>query len=81
MGRFLAEKTAGIRAAAAGHFEEASGRLSAALGEWRGPVLDDLRDFAFADAFATALIEDKVAAHTARAEAEIACERARRGHR
>jgi SARP family transcriptional regulator, regulator of embCAB operon len=75
VGRFLAEKNAGIRAAAAGHFEEASGQLSAALGEWRGPVLDDLRDFAFIDAFATALLEDKVAAHTARAEAEIACGR------
>jgi SARP family transcriptional regulator, regulator of embCAB operon len=75
VGRFLTEKTAGVRAAAAGRFEEASSHLSAALGEWRGPVLDDLRDFAFVDAFATTLLEDKVAAHTARAEAEIACER------
>jgi Bacterial transcriptional activator domain/FHA domain len=47
-----------------------------ALGEWRGPVLDDLRDYAFVDAFATALMEEKVATHTARAEAEIACGRA-----
>jgi SARP family transcriptional regulator, regulator of embCAB operon len=75
VGRFIAEKTAGVRAAAAGRFEEASSHLSAALGEWRGPVLDDLRDFAFVDAFATALLEDKVGAHTARAEAEIACGR------
>ncbi len=75
LGRFLTEKTAGVRAAAAGRFEEASSRLSAALGEWRGPVLDDLRDFAFVDVFATTLLEDKVAAHTARAEAEIACGR------
>ena len=75
VGRFLAAKNAGMRAAAAGRFEEASSRLSAALSEWRGPVLDDLRDFAFADAFATTLLEDKVAAHTARAEAEIACDR------
>ncbi len=75
-GRFIAKKNAGVQAAAAGRFEEASSHLSAALGEWRGPVLDDLRGFAFVDAFATTLLEEKVAAHTARAEAEIACGRA-----
>ncbi|MGB8389471.1 BTAD domain-containing putative transcriptional regulator [Mycobacterium sp.] len=75
LGRFRTEKNAGVRAAAAGRWEEASSRLTAALGEWRGPVLDDLRDFAFVDAFAAALMEDKVAAHTALAEAEIACGR------
>ncbi|CAM4226304.1 Transcriptional regulatory protein EmbR [Mycobacterium basiliense] len=76
LGRFIAEKTAGVHAAAAGRFEEASRHLSAALREWRGPVLDDLRDFQFVDAFATALVEDKILAHTAKAEAEIACGRA-----
>jgi SARP family transcriptional regulator, regulator of embCAB operon len=76
LGRFITEKTAGVNAAAAGRFEDASRHLSAALAEWRGPVLDDLREFAFVDAFATALLEDKVVAHTARAEAEIACGRA-----
>ncbi|OBF55689.1 regulator [Mycobacterium sp. 852002-50816_SCH5313054-b] len=76
LGRFTAAKVAGNQAAAAGRFDEASRQFSAALGEWRGPVLDDLRDFAFVDAFATALMEEKVAAHTARAEAEIACGRA-----
>ena len=74
--RFITEKTAGIHAAAAGQFEQASSHLSAALAEWRGPVLDDLRDFAFAEVFATALMEENVWAHTARAEAEIACVRA-----
>jgi DNA-binding SARP family transcriptional activator len=74
--RFISEKTAGIHAAAAGRFEEASSHLSAALAEWRGPVLDDLRDFAFVEVFATAWMEDKVLVHTARAEAEIACGRA-----
>jgi DNA-binding SARP family transcriptional activator len=76
LGRFVSAKAAASQAAAAGRFEEASGHLSVALAEWRGPVLDDLRDFIFVDAFATALMEEKVAAHTARAEAEIACGRA-----
>lgn len=74
--RFITKRTAGIRAAAAGQFEEASSCLSDALAEWRGPVLDDLRDFGFVEVFATALMEDNVSAHTARAEAEIACGRA-----
>jgi DNA-binding SARP family transcriptional activator len=73
LGRFIIEKTAGVQAAAVGRFEEASRRLSAALAEWRGPVLEDLRDFEFVGPFAAALAEDKVVAHTVRAEAEIAC--------
>jgi DNA-binding SARP family transcriptional activator len=76
LGRFSAAKLAGNQAAAAGRFEDASRQFSLALGEWRGPVLDDLRGFAFVDAFATALMEENVATHTARAEAEIACGRA-----
>jgi SARP family transcriptional regulator, regulator of embCAB operon len=76
VGRFTAEKAAGVRAAAMGRYEDASSHLHAALGEWRGPVLDDLRDFPFVDAYAAMLLEEKVAAHTARAEAEIACGRA-----
>jgi SARP family transcriptional regulator, regulator of embCAB operon len=74
--RFIAEKTAGILAAAGGRFDLASSHLSAALTHWRGTVLDDLRDFAFVEPFATALMEDKVLVHTTRAEAEIACGRA-----
>jgi SARP family transcriptional regulator, regulator of embCAB operon len=75
IGRFVAAKTAGMHAAAAGRFEQASQYLQAALSEWRGHVLDDLREFDFVAPFATALVEDKVVAHTARAEAEIACNR------
>jgi DNA-binding SARP family transcriptional activator len=75
IGRFVAHKAAGVQAAAAGQFEQASRHLESALAEWRGPVLDDLRDFEFVDAFATALVEDKVVVHTAHAEAEIACNR------
>lgn len=75
--RFAAEKTAGVRAAAAGEFSLASRHLSAALGEWRGPVLEDLRDFEFVEGLATALSEDRLTAATAYAEAEIARGRAR----
>ena len=75
VGRFYNEKTAGVRAAAAGRFEQASKHLSAALGEWRGSVLEDLLEFEFVEPISRALIEDKVLAHTARAEAEIACGR------
>jgi DNA-binding SARP family transcriptional activator len=75
IGCFAIEQTAGIRAAAEGRFEQASSHLSAALAQWRGPVLDDLRDFEFVEAYAAALGEDKLAAQTARAEAEIACGR------
>jgi DNA-binding SARP family transcriptional activator len=74
--RFITEKTAGIHAAAAGRFEQASSHLSTALAQWRGPVLDDLTDFAFVEAFATALTEDKLLVDTTRAEAEIASGRA-----
>ncbi|WP_406813633.1 BTAD domain-containing putative transcriptional regulator [Mycobacterium sp. M23085] len=76
LGRFRAHKAAAVQAAAVGRFEEASGHFSAALSEWRGPVLDDLHNFAFVDAFAGMLLEERVASHTARAEAEIACGRA-----
>ncbi len=76
LGRFRAHKTAGVRAAGLGRFEEASDHLSVALSEWRGPVLDDLHGFAFVDAFAGMLLEERVASYTARAEAEIACGRA-----
>ncbi len=76
LGRFLAEKYAGARAAAGRRFEQASGHFSAALAEWRGQVLDDLRDLNFVDAFAKGLAEEKVITQTARAEVEIACGRA-----
>ena len=75
IGRFVTHKAAGVQAAAAGRFEQASSHLSDALAQWRGPVLDDLHDFEFVSPFATALVEDKVVAHTAHAEAEIACNR------
>jgi DNA-binding SARP family transcriptional activator len=74
--RFIANKNAGMHAAAKGRFEQASIDLSAALDQWRGSVLDDLHNFAFVQTFATALAEDYILVHIARAEAEIACGRA-----
>jgi len=76
LARFATEQQAGINAVAAGRFEAASTHLSTALGQWRGPVLDDLRDFAFTDVLRNELAEDRVLAQTARAHAEIACGRA-----
>jgi SARP family transcriptional regulator, regulator of embCAB operon len=74
--RFIAKKNAGLQAAAAGRSEEASRHLSAALAEWRGPVLADLGDFEFVKTFATAVTEGQMLVHITRAEAEIACGRA-----
>jgi DNA-binding SARP family transcriptional activator len=76
MDRFISAKTAGMNAAAAGRFDQASAHFSTALREWRGPVLDDLHNFAFVETFATALTEDYMLVEIARAEAEIACGRA-----
>jgi SARP family transcriptional regulator, regulator of embCAB operon len=74
-GRFTAEKNAGVQAAAAAQFEQASSHLATALAQWRGPVLEDLRDFQFVDTLSVALEEEKVLTHIAHAEAEIACGR------
>ena len=76
LGRFETGRIAGLQAAAVGRFEEASSHLSAALAEWRGPFLDDLRDFAFVEREAIAQSREKLRAQTALAEAEIACGRA-----
>lgn len=76
LGRFLAEKKEALRTTAEGRFEQASEHFAAALAHWRGPALDDLRDFGFADAFAKGLAEERIATQVARAEVEIACGRA-----
>jgi SARP family transcriptional regulator, regulator of embCAB operon len=74
-GRFVSEKNAGVQAAASAQFEQASRHLSAALTQWRGPVLEDLCDFQFVEVLAAALDEERILVHIAHAEAEIACGR------
>ncbi|MGO4441889.1 BTAD domain-containing putative transcriptional regulator [Mycobacterium sp. 2YAF39] len=77
LGRFIHEKNQGVQAATAGRFNDASRHYSAALAQWRGHVLEDLRGFDFVSVFATAMSEDRVATHIALAESEIACGRAK----
>ncbi|MEV0293771.1 BTAD domain-containing putative transcriptional regulator [Nocardia sp. NPDC050710] len=74
--RFRADKESGLRALAAGRFRTAGELLSSALGQWRGPVLADLRGLAFADAYAAVLDDDRMSVVEARAEADIAQGRA-----
>ncbi|MDT5229112.1 MAG: family transcriptional regulator, regulator of embCAB operon, partial [Mycobacterium sp.] len=54
-GRFIAERNAGVQAAADAQFERAAEHLLAALNQWRGPVLEDLSDFHFVETLAAAL--------------------------
>jgi SARP family transcriptional regulator, regulator of embCAB operon len=77
LGRFIRERNEGVQAATAGRFSEASRHYTAALSEWRGDVLEDLRGFDFVSVFATAMAEDRIATHIALAESEIACGRAK----
>ncbi|WP_099038308.1 BTAD domain-containing putative transcriptional regulator [Mycobacterium neglectum] len=78
LGRFTRARNEGVKAATAGRFDEASRHYSAALAQWRGEVLDDLRGFDFVAVFATAMADEKIATHIALAESEIACGRAKR---
>lgn len=77
LGRFIHERNEGVQAATVGRFSEASKHYSAALAEWSGDVLEDLRGFDFVSVFATAMTEDRIATHIALAESEIACGRAK----
>ncbi|RDI63275.1 BTAD domain-containing putative transcriptional regulator [Nocardia pseudobrasiliensis] len=76
LGRFEAARRAGVEAATAGAHERASRLFAAALAEWSGKALDDLAGLQFADAFATAMDEERLVAASARIDAEIACGRA-----
>ena len=54
-------------------FAEASARYRAALAEWSGPALADLRGLRFADDFAVAVEEERLVALQSRIEADLAC--------
>lgn len=70
--RFHALRESGRRALVAGSFAAASEFLTDALGQWRGPVLADLRGLGFADTYAAALDDERIGVIEARAEADIA---------
>jgi DNA-binding SARP family transcriptional activator len=74
--RFAALATAGARAAAVGDHEKASASYAAALDEWQGHALADLREFDFAVARAVALEGQRLTCAEAWADAELACGRA-----
>jgi len=72
-GRFTRWVAAGNELLRAGRFAEASARFRAALAEWSGPALADLRGLRFADDFAVAVEEDRLVALQSRIEADLAC--------
>lgn len=71
-GRFGRWVRAGNELLAAHRYAEAAERLRAALAEWTGAALADLRGFRFADDFAAAVEEDRLVAVAARIEADLA---------
>ncbi|HEY5878702.1 MAG TPA: BTAD domain-containing putative transcriptional regulator [Nakamurella sp.] len=72
LGRFGRWARAGNELLAAQRYAEAADRLRAALAEWTGPALADLRGFRFADDFAAAVEEERLVALQARIEADLA---------
>lgn len=73
LGRFGRWVRAGNEMLAAQRYTEAAERLRAALAEWAGPALADLRGLRFADDFAAAVEEERLVAVQARIEADLAC--------
>jgi len=69
---FEAAETAGRAALDAGRFTEAAQTLRTALDLWRGPVLADLADYAFARPEAARLEELRLAAVEDRIDADLA---------
>ena len=75
LGRFERARTLGHEQLAAQHYVEASAHFRAALAEWTGPALADLRGFRFAEDFAAAVDEDRLSTLQARIDADLACGR------
>lgn len=76
IGRFQAKSAAGALALKEGRFQQGRLYLVAALDEWHGPALADLRDLQFAQVFAAGLDRDHLNTIEKWCEAEIACGRA-----
>jgi len=72
LGRFGRWARAGADLLAAHRYAEAADRLRAALAEWTGPALADLRGLRFADDFAAAVEEERLVALQARIDADMA---------
>ncbi|HEX3932967.1 MAG TPA: BTAD domain-containing putative transcriptional regulator [Nocardioides sp.] len=73
---FLAGATQGERASSGGDHAAAATAYAAALNQWRGQALADLRDFEFGEARAVALEAQRLTCLEAWADAELACGRA-----
>lgn len=76
IGRFEAARRRGADLAAAGRYDQASAAFAAGLAEFRGDPVADLRGLRFADVFAAALADARVAMAAAMYDAEIAAGRA-----
>ncbi|WP_461167209.1 BTAD domain-containing putative transcriptional regulator [Tsukamurella serpentis] len=76
IGRFEAARRRGTELAAAARFDEASAMFAAALSEFRGDAVADLRGLQFADNFAIGMAEERAAVQSAMYDAEIAAGRA-----
>jgi DNA-binding SARP family transcriptional activator len=73
LGRFTRRVASGTELLRARRYAEAATGLRAALAEWSGPALADLRGLRFADGFATAVEEERLVALHACFDAELAC--------
>ena len=73
LGRFTRRVAAGNDLLRAKRYAEAARNLRAALAEWSGPALADLRGLRFADDFAAAVEEDRLITLHACIDAELFC--------
>jgi DNA-binding SARP family transcriptional activator len=73
LGRFEAARSAAAAASAAGNHAEAARLYRAALVEWRGAALSNLRGFDFADNASLVLDESRWNCLEARIDADLAC--------
>lgn len=73
LGRFESARSAAAAASAVGNHAEAARLYRAALAEWRGVALSNLRGFDFADNASLVLDESRWSCLEARIDADLAC--------